>query len=177
MPQSRKRKGKKRGPSNRMSYPGRKSGQKTRMIAIVALVALGVAALAYVLLQSGGGESQVTGSGNETTTTPSGLKYVDLVEGTGPTPQRGQTVTVHYTGTLENGMKFDSSVDKNRPFPFVLGTGSVIKGWDEGLASMKIGGKRKLIIPPHLGYGVTGSPPKIPPNATLIFEVELLDIK
>ena len=177
MPQSRKRKGKKRGPSNRMTYSSQKSGQKTRMIAIVALVALGVAALAYVLLQSGGGENQVTGSEDGTTTTQSGLKYVDLVEGAGPTPQRGQTVTVHYTGTLENGTKFESSRDRNQPLPFVLGTGSVIKGWDEGIATMKVGGKRKLIIPPHLGYGMPGNPPKIPPNATLIFEVELLDIK
>ena len=89
--------------------------------------------------------------------TASGLKYIDVVEGTGATPKTGQTVTVHYTGTLENGTKFDSSVDRGQPYEFRLGTGAVIKGWDEGLASMKVGGKRKLIIPPALGYGARGS--------------------
>ncbi|MBI3949560.1 MAG: FKBP-type peptidyl-prolyl cis-trans isomerase [Acidobacteria bacterium] len=110
-------------------------------------------------------------------TTPSGLKYVDLVKGTGPSPQRGQTVRVHYTGWLTNGKKFDSSVDRGQPFEFPIGMGRVIKGWDEGVMSMKVGGKRKLIIPPELGYGERGAGSVIPPNATLIFEVELLEIK
>lgn len=110
-------------------------------------------------------------------TTPSGLKYVDLVEGTGATPQTGQTVIVHYTGTLEDGRKFDSSRDRNQPFSFPIGAGRVIKGWDEGLSTMKVGGQRQLIIPPELGYGARGAGGVIPPNATLMFDVELLDIK
>lgn len=110
-------------------------------------------------------------------TTPSGLKYVDLVEGTGAMPQTGQTVIVHYTGTLTDGRKFDSSRDRNQPFSFPIGAGRVIKGWDEGLSTMKVGGQRQLIIPPDLGYGARGAGGVIPPNATLIFDVELLDIK
>jgi formylglycine-generating enzyme required for sulfatase activity len=109
-------------------------------------------------------------------TTPSGLKYLDEVVGTGQSPRPGQNVTVHYTGAVQNGSKFYSSVDRGQPFSFRIGTGSVIKGWDEGVMSMKVGGKRRLIIPPNLGYGVAGSPPKIPPNATVIFEVELLSV-
>jgi peptidylprolyl isomerase len=109
--------------------------------------------------------------------TPSGLKYVDEKVGNGVSPRPGQTVIVHYTGWLTNGTKFDSSVDRNRPFDFVIGQGKVIKGWDEGVASMKIGGKRKLTIPANLGYGANGMPPVIPPNSTLIFDVELLDVK
>jgi peptidylprolyl isomerase len=110
-------------------------------------------------------------------TTPSGLKYIEIEEGTGATPNRGQTVTVHYTGTLENGKKFDSSRDRKRPFDFTIGVGQVIKGWDEGVGSMKVGGRRQLIIPPDLGYGPRGAGGVIPPNATLIFDVELLSIK
>jgi peptidylprolyl isomerase len=110
-------------------------------------------------------------------TTPSGLKYVDLTQGEGETPTTGQTVTVHYTGTLENGKKFDSSRDRGQPFSFKIGVGQVIQGWDEGVGSMKVGGRRTLIIPSELGYGSRGAGGVIPPNATLIFDVELLGVK
>jgi FKBP-type peptidyl-prolyl cis-trans isomerase FkpA len=113
--------------------------------------------------------------------TPSGLQYEDTKVGTGETATKGQTCVMHYTGWLwENGAKgkkFDSSLDRGAPFSFPLGQGRVIKGWDEGVATMKVGGKRTLLIPPDLGYGARGAAGVIPPNATLIFEVELLEIK
>lgn len=108
--------------------------------------------------------------------TPSGLSYVDLTPGNGPSPTPGMPVKVHYTGWLENGTKFDSSVDRGEPFVFNIGSGEVIPGWDEGVMTMKVGGKRKLVIPPQLGYGSAGAGGVIPPNATLVFEVELLDV-
>ena len=111
-----------------------------------------------------------------TTTTQSGLQFEELMEGTGASPQPGQTVSVHYTGWLTDGTKFDSSVDRGQPFQFQIGQGQVIKGWDEGVMSMKIGGKRKLTIPPQLGYGDRGAGSVIPPGATLVFEVELLGV-
>ena len=112
----------------------------------------------------------------KTVTNASGLKYVDVVVGKGASPAAGKTVKVHYTGTLEDGKKFDSSVDRNEPFSFTIGVGQVIKGWDEGVMTMKVGGKRKLIIPSKLGYGAQGAGGAIPPNATLLFDVELLDV-
>lgn len=117
-------------------------------------------------------------SASKEITTPSGLKYQDIKVGEGKSPKTGDTVTVHYTGWLKsNDQKFDSSRDRDKPFSFVLGKGQVIPGWDEGVATMKVGGKRKLIIPSDLAYGAKGAPGVIPPNATLIFDVELLDIK
>jgi peptidylprolyl isomerase len=107
---------------------------------------------------------------------PSGLSYVELVPGKGAQPSAGKQVTVHYTGWLTDGTKFDSSRDRNEPFTFVIGAGQVIPGWDEGVISMKVGGKRKLIVPSQLGYGAAGAGGVIPPNATLIFEVELLEV-
>jgi peptidylprolyl isomerase len=109
--------------------------------------------------------------------TPSGLKYEDVVVGTGKSPEKGKPVTVHYTGWLTTGKKFDSSVDRGQPFKFVIGVGQVIAGWDEGVATMKVGGKRKLTIPSTLGYGKRGAGGVIPPDATLIFDVELLGVE
>ena len=108
--------------------------------------------------------------------TATGLEYVEITEGTGPRPRTGDTVSVHYTGWLKSGQKFDSSHDRGQPLAFPIGKGRVIKGWDEGVGSMKMGGKRKLIIPAHLGYGEQGAGRTIPPGATLIFEVELVGV-
>ena len=104
------------------------------------------------------------------------MKVEKLTSGAGPSPKQGETVTVHYTGWLADGSKFDSSVDRDEPFAFVLGTGQVIRGWDEGVATMRVGDKARLTIPPELAYGEAGYPGAIPPNATLIFEVELLSV-
>ncbi|MFP5285454.1 MAG: FKBP-type peptidyl-prolyl cis-trans isomerase [Thermoanaerobaculia bacterium] len=116
-------------------------------------------------------------SENQEITTPSGLRYTDLAAGQGDEARAGKTVDVHYTGWLENGTKFDSSLDRGRPFSFRLGGGQVIRGWDEGVAGMKVGGKRRLTIPADLGYGARGAGGVIPPNATLVFEVELLGVR
>ena len=115
--------------------------------------------------------------GAKAVTTESGLKYEDIVVGTGESPKPGQNITVHYTGTLDDGTKFDSSFDHGGPIDFPIGVGRVIKGWDEGVITMKVGGKRKLVIPPHLGYGSRAMGDKIPPNSTLVFEIELLGVK
>lgn len=112
----------------------------------------------------------------KTVTLKDGLKYIDLVVGKGPSPKKGQTVRVHYVGTLLNGKKFDSSRDRGQPFELTLGVGGVIAGWDEGVATMRVGGRRKLIIPAALGYGAQGAGDTIPPNATLLFDIELLGI-
>ena len=120
------------------------------------------------------GPTKVTGA---PTKTASGLEYWDIKVGTGAVAQTGQHVKVDYTGWLTNGKKFDSSVGTGRPFDFMLGAGQVIKGWDEGVAGMKVGGKRQLRIPPDLAYGAKGYPGVIPPNSTLIFDVQLIDVK
>ena len=123
---------------------------------------------------------EATGAPSEVTS-PTGLRMIDTRVGTGPQPQAGQTVTVNYTGWLyedgKKGKKFDSSFDRKKPFAFVIGQGNVVKGWDEGVSTMRVGGKRTLIIPPELGYGEEGAGSDIPPNATLIFEVDLLSAK
>jgi FKBP-type peptidyl-prolyl cis-trans isomerase len=143
---------------------------------IPLLILLAVAAITYGCSgdsnKSGGsGPTKVSG---QPTTTPSGLQYWDVVVGSGATAVPGNLVKVHYTGWLLTGEKFDSSRDRGEPFSFPLGAGQVIRGWDEGVAGMKVGGKRQLRIPPELGYGATGAGGAIPPNATLIFDVELL---
>ncbi len=169
--------------------------------AVAAAVAVAIVAVVAVLvLGRGGGSSAVAnptplvgatvivgdqtpqGSGpppvsGEPAVTSSGLGIIDISEGSGATPKAGQTIVVDYTGWLSDGTKFDSSVDRGTPFEFVLGAGQVIAGWDEGLATMKVGSKRRLIIPAGLAYGEQGRPPTIPANAELTFDVELLEIK
>jgi FKBP-type peptidyl-prolyl cis-trans isomerase FkpA len=144
-----------------------------------ALAALAALALTAGLLASGA--DTATAQSGKPMTTASGLQISDTKVGTGASPKTGQTCVMHYTGWLyqngQKGAKFDSSVDRGQPFEFPIGTGRVIKGWDEGVASMKVGGKRTLIIPPDLGYGARGAGGAIPPNATLLFEVELLGVK
>lgn len=135
-----------------------------RLLALLAVMSLAL------------GLATAVQAAEKTVTTPSGLKYIDQVIGKGASPKPGTMVKVHYTGKLQNGKKFDSSVDRKQPLSFVIGVGQVIAGWDEGVMSMKVGGKRKLIIPAKLGYGAAGAGPDIPPNATLFFDVELLDV-
>lgn len=181
MPQSRHRKTNKAKKRPKAPYQGAKpkpaaaggSGSNTaRTIAIVIVLALTLTAVAYLIVN----RNPKTGP---ETTTASGLKYIDEVAGTGATPQPGQTVAVKYTGTLVNGKKFDSSYDHpgQAPLEFKLGTKDIIQGWNEGIGSMKVGGKRKLTIPPALAYKQFGKPPQIPPNSTLLFDVELVSVK
>lgn len=156
---------------------------KTFIIAVIVIVIASVIGLFSTLITSMNQNkakstpNPISETSQAAESSPSAdLKIEDIVEGGGQEAKDGNTVSVHYTGTLEDGTKFDSSLDKNQPFEFTLGAGQVIKGWDQGIAGMKVGGKRKLTIPPSLGYGdqPAGS---IPPNSTLIFEVELLEIK
>ena len=134
-----------------------------------------LAAVTVLAVACSGSSSEV--DMDSVTTSPSGLQYRDIVVGTGKAASAGDTAVVHYTGWLMDGTKFDSSVDRGQPFDFPLGAGAVIAGWDEGVGSMKVGGKRELIIPPDLGYGDRGAGAVIPPGATLKFEVELLELK
>ena len=176
MPQSRQRKinkAKKRPRVQRVvTSQGAKGTERwnLKLIAIIVVAAMALASVVYVL-----SHRNSTQAGTEVTT-PSGLKYADLVVGIGDSPKVGQTVTVNYIGTLEDGTKFDSSADQGRPLSFRIGMGTVIKGWDEGLMTMRVGGKRRLTVPAKLGYGAIPRE-KIPPNSTLIFEVEMLGIK
>ena len=177
MPQSRKRRTGRRMHTRGTTVAAQQRSEarhakqkRTRVIAAVIVFALVAGAAAYFFVPG------LPGRAGAEVTTRSGLKYTDLVVGTGPSPRVGQTAVVHYTGTLTDGTKFDSSVDRGQPYSFALGTGSVIKGWDEGVATMKVGGRRHLIVPPALGYGAMPRP-GIPPNSTLVFDVELLDVK
>ena len=145
---------------------------KQKLVPLFILLALAAAASGRAQTDNSS-PTKVTGKPK---TTSSGLQYWDIVVGTGATAVPGKPVKVHYTGWLTNGKKFDSSVDRGQPFGFPLGGGQVIKGWDEGVAGMKVGGTRQLRIPPELGYGARGAGGAIPPNATLIFDVELLEV-
>jgi peptidylprolyl isomerase len=147
-----------------------------KLISWVSVVLAGAAVVALAVPRLTAADEKGNKEG-KVVTTDSGLKYEDLKEGTGEPAKKGDTVEVHYTGRLKDGTKFDSSLDRNRPFSFKLGAGQVIKGWDEGVAGMKVGGKRKLVIPPELAYGKKGAGGVIPPDAELTFEVELLKIK
>jgi peptidylprolyl isomerase len=158
---------------------------KTTNMHLVSFLMLAFA-LAFCLAAAAVSQAASPGQADESkgkkwTKTPTGLQYLDDKEGTGESPKPRRVCVMHYTGWLwENeakGKKFDSSVDRGQPFEFTIGVGEVIKGWDEGVATMKVGGKRQLLIPPDLGYGRRGAGRVIPPNATLLFEVELLGVK
>ena len=165
MPKSRQRKSGKHRSNTKSVYSQQQASPSTTWkVAIGVVVGLVILGAAFFVFRGGAPEIK----------TASGLRYIDLVKGTGATPQPGQTVTVNYIGTLADGTKFDSSYDRNQPYVTRLAPTSVIQGWVEGLATMRVGGKRKLIIPPELGYGAKGYGSSIPPDATLIFEIELL---
>lgn len=175
MPVSRQRKTNRARKRPRSTYPSTAPGQSqpgkklnVRLIAIILIAALAAGVAAFVFANRRG----LTGS---EVTTPTGLKYTDLKVGDGPSPRMGQTVRVNYTGSLQNGVEFDSSAKHGGPAEFALGPG-LIPGWNEALQTMKVGGKRHLVVPPNLAYGKSGRPPNIPPNATLNFEIELLGI-
>jgi len=164
--------------SNRSARAQRRATkQRNQRIAILIILLLAILGGAYLVF----GDRVFTGESKtsltEMVTTASGLQYQDTLIGSGATAKPGDTVSVHYTGTLTDGTKFDSSLDRNSPFEFTIGACRVIAGWEEGLVGMNVGGKRKLVIPPVLGYGAAGAGGVIPPNATLVFEIELLAIK
>lgn len=155
-------------------------------IIIASVIVLAISLIAVIILKSSAGGkplptptptlATMEPTNSPTSTPSSSLKIEDVKVGAGTLAENGDLVTVNYVGTLTNGQKFDSSYDRNEPFKFTLGQGEVIKGWDQGVLGMKVGGKRRLTIPPDLGYGAAGAGGVIPPNATLIFEVELLDV-
>ena len=147
------------------------------MLALVAALTIGCERAQDAGSVPGPSGEKATTMAENMETTPSGLQYVDTKVGAGASPQKGQTAVVHYTGWLVDGKKFDSSKDHGQPFQFAVGRGEVIKGWDEGVATMKVGGVRRLVVPPDLAYGARGTGGVIPPNATLTFEVELLEIR
>lgn len=144
------------------------------ILALMAVFAVAQSAARKSTTPNTNAPTKVSGDGVKT---PSGLVYWDIRVGNGEAAKEGSHVRVHYTGWLTNGKKFDSSVDAGKPFDFTIGNGDVIKGWEEGITGMRVGGKRQLRIPPDLGYGAEGSPGAIPPNATLIFDVHLLGVQ
>jgi FKBP-type peptidyl-prolyl cis-trans isomerase FkpA len=168
--------------SNRSERAKRRAAkQRNQRLLIGGIILVVLAVIGYfaftALQNNNSTSSSSSSSSGQATTTSSGLQVIDEVVGSGQEAKTGDMVSVNYTGWLADGTKFDSSYDRNQAFDFTLGAGDVIQGWDEGVVGMKVGGKRKLIIPPDLAYGATGYPPMIPANATLTFEVELVSIK
>ncbi len=162
-------------------YKEKKNMTKNMIIALISIaiifIAILIARTSDIPKQTPGQNPGKTVTNLPTQTQSQELKVEDITVGTGPEVKNGDTVVIHYKGTLTNGKQFDSSYDRGQPFETKIGVGQVIKGWDQGVAGMKIGGKRKLIIPSELGYGAAGAPPAIPANATLVFEVELLKVE